>query len=223
MDMVLEFKDLYRSLDQRRFFVRESGSLEAGQILSVKGASGSGKSTLLRMLARTIKAESGDVYWRGRHWFSIAPGAWRCGVHYVAQKPVMFGGTVEDNFRLPFTLREMKEHTSFSPSLCAQYMRNLGLPGELLKQPAQTLSGGEAARVALIRALMIEPEVLLLDEPGAYLDSNSRTLLVNLLADWVQSKAGRAIVMVSHNDDNLDILNNVSTLHMGASRGVQND
>ncbi len=223
MDMVLEFKDLYRSLDQRRFFVRESGSLEAGQILSVKGASGSGKSTLLRMLARTIKTESGDVYWRGRHWFSIAPGAWRCGVHYVAQKPVMFGGTVEDNFRLPFTLREMKEHTSFSPSLCEQYMRNLGLPGELLKQPAQTLSGGEAARVALIRALMIEPEVLLLDEPGAYLDSNSRTLLVNLLADWVQSKAGRAIVMVSHNDDNLDILNNVSTLHMGASRGVQND
>ena len=223
MAVVLEFKDLYRPLDQRRFFVRESASLKAGQILSVKGASGSGKSTLLRMLARIIKAESGDVYWRGRHWFTIAPGTWRCGVHYVAQKPVMFGGTVEENFRLPFTLREIKERAAFSPLLCEQYMQNLGLPLDLLRQPAQTLSGGEAARVALIRALMIEPEVLLLDEPGAYLDSDSRSLLIHLLADWVQSKAERAIVMVSHNDDNLDSLDNISTLYMGASRGAQNE
>lgn len=221
MDMVLEFKDLYRRIDQRSSFIKESGFVQAGQILAVKGPSGSGKSTLLRMLARIISADSGDVYWRGQHWHSISPQTWRRSIHYVSQKPVMLSGTVEDNFRIPFSLGEIKEQASYSPLLGEQYMQALDLPLELLRQPAQTLSGGEAARVALIRALMIEPEVLLLDEPGAYLDSSNRSLLIQFLADWVQNKAGRAMVMVSHNDDHLDQLSNVSTLFMNIKGGTE--
>lgn len=221
MDMVLEFKDLYRRIDQRSSFIKESGFVQAGQILAVKGPSGSGKSTLLRMLARIISADSGDVYWRGQHWHSISPQTWRRSIHYVSQKPVMLNGTVEDNFRIPFSLGEIKEQASYSPLLGEQYMQALDLPLELLRQPAQTLSGGEAARVALIRALMIEPEVLLLDEPGAYLDNSNRSLLIQFLADWVQNKAGRAMVIVSHNDDHLDQLSNVSTLFMNIKGGTE--
>lgn len=211
---VLEFKDLYRSLDNRNLYIRESGSVNAGQVLAVQGPSGSGKSTLLRMLARIVSSEAGDVYWRDKHWYSIAPGTWRGHIHYVSQKPVMFAGTGEDNMRLPFALRALKERASYSPELCQQYMEELELPRELLQQNAQTFSGGEAARIALIRALMIEPEVLLLDEPTAYLDSGSRVKLLNMIGRWVHDKPERAIIMVSHNDNDLGSLDNVVFMHM---------
>lgn len=219
----LEFNDLYRLFDKRSVFVRESGSVEYGQILAIKGPSGSGKSTLLRMLARIIRSESGDVYWEGKHWQTVAPATWRRCIHYVSQKPVMFAGTVEDNLRQPFSLREVKDHSTISESLCRQYMKELDLPLELLQQNAPSLSGGEAARVAFIRALLLEPAVLLLDEPTAYLDAGNRLQLVNLISRWVVEKPGRAVIIVSHNDDELSGLDNVSSLYMSHARGMHDE
>lgn len=223
MHKVLEFNELYRPFDKRSVFVRESGSVESGQILSVKGPSGSGKSTLLRMLARIIRSESGDVYWERKHWQTIAPATWRRSIHYVSQKPVMFAGTVEDNLRQPFSLREIKEHATFSEPLCRQYIEELDLPLELLQQNAPSLSGGEASRVALIRALLLEPAVLLLDEPTAYLDGSNRLQLVNLISRWVIEKPLRAVIIVSHNDDELGGLDNVSSLYMSHARGMRDE
>jgi len=214
MATVLEFKDLSRPIHSGKLLIRESGSINARQILAVKGPSGSGKSTLLRMLARIVSVQSGDVYWQGRHWQSIAPGTWRRNIHYVSQKPIMFEGTGEDNIRLPFTLAELKENTGYSSELCQEYMKELELPSGLLQQNAQTLSGGEAARLALIRALLIEPKVLLLDEPTAYLDGSTRSKLINLISSWVKDKPERAIIIVSHNDEDLNRLNDVFVLHM---------
>lgn len=223
MDKALEFKDLYRPFDSRSVFIRETGSVESGHILAVKGPSGSGKSTLLRMLARIISSASGDVYWEGKHWSSISPATWRRSIHYLSQKPVMFSNTVEENLRLPFSLREIKGYSSFSESLCARYLQEMDLPRELLTQNAQSLSGGEASRAALVRALLLEPAVLLLDEPTACLDSGRRRQVIEAISRWVKEKTGRAVIIVTHNYEELDKLDNVSILEMSSSKGRQNE
>ncbi|MGE5422535.1 MAG: ATP-binding cassette domain-containing protein [Ignavibacteriales bacterium] len=212
MQSVLEFRELYRTMGNHNSFIKESGQVASGCILSVRGASGAGKSTLLRMLARLLMPESGDMYLRGEHWRSIPPEVWRRRAQYLSQKPVMFAGTVEDNFIMPFSIRKTNLENGFSVRDLEVYLNILDLPQEIMSQKAQTLSGGEASRVALIRALLVEPEVLLLDEPTAYLDGESRIKVISLISRWVKERPDRAVIVVSHNQEDLVGLDNVSFL-----------
>lgn len=212
MNRLLEFKDIYRRFDSEDRFLAVSGGVGSGEILAIKGASGTGKSTLLKILARLVKPERGELFYLGKSYREISALEWRRKIHYAAQKPVMFEGTVEDNLRLPFNIKNMP--LSYDESLVLEYMNELLLPASLLQQKAHNLSGGEAARVALIRALLIEPEVLLLDEPTASLDSNSRGKVINLVGNWVGRQAGRAVVLISHQDADLEELKNLSILYL---------
>lgn len=190
-------------MNQEGRYLQVSADLAEGGVLAVKGPSGAGKSTLLRMLARLITSHQGRVFLQGRFWMEISPGEWRCRVHYVAQKPVLLPGSLEDNFHLPFTLASLRNRVSFSRERMNHYMDVLGLGRSMLEQPAQTLSGGEAARAALLRALLIHPQVLLLDEPAAYLDGESRQRVMKLLKDWIEEEGERGIILVSHQDEDL--------------------
>lgn len=191
-----------------------SAELAEGSVLAVKGPSGAGKSTLLRMLARLIVSQQGRVFLKGRHWMEISPGEWRRRVHYVAQKPVLFPGSLEDNFHLPFTLAGLRNSISFSHERLDLYLDELGLSRSMLEQPAQTLSGGEAARAALIRALLIYPQVLLLDEPTAYLDDDSRRQVMAILKNWLNEDGERGIILVSHQEEDLSEMGPVSILNI---------
>ncbi|HWP96829.1 MAG TPA: ATP-binding cassette domain-containing protein [Syntrophomonadaceae bacterium] len=189
-----------------------SAELSAGAVLAVKGPSGVGKSTLMRMLARLIVSEQGQVFLQGHPWMEISPGEWRRRVHYVAQKPVLLPGSLEYNFHLPFTLAGLRNSVSFSQERLDFYMIELGLGRSMLEQPAQTLSGGEAARAALIRALLIHPQVLLLDEPTAYLDDDSHRRVMAVLKYWLVEKEERGIILVSHQNEDLSEVGPVSIL-----------
>lgn len=216
MSDMLMFRELTRPIENRNTLLKESGAVAAGGILALKGPSGAGKSTLLRLLARLIAPRSGDVYLEGVQWREIPVGVWRRRVHYVSQKPVMFVGTVEDNLRLPFTLESTGGKIPFSGSAAEELMDELELPRSLLTQNAQTLSGGEGARIALIRALLVSPAVMLLDEPTAYLDERSRMAVVGLMARWVREQPKRAMIVVSHNDTDLAGLDDFSVLEIGS-------
>jgi len=195
MNCFFAFNNLYRQLTDNRH-IRASGSVEKRAILAITGASGSGKTTLLKMLARLIKPESGEIIYRGNSCYSIPPTEWRKKVHYVPQKPVVFDGTLEENFRIPFAINAVQNRTSFSLQKVLQYMQELQLPVNILSQEAHTISGGEAAKAALIRALLVEPEILLLDEPTAHLDAESRIRVLSLLNKWVGENLERAIIIV---------------------------
>lgn len=220
MENILEFINLYRTLKNRNSFIKASGAVSTGSILSIEGPSGAGKSTLLRILARLIVPEAGDVYLWGQHWYSIPPGIWRRRVHYLSQKPIMLAGTVEDNFRLPFAMKIAKKQGPYTKDKVESYMKALDLPMSFISQKAQTLSGGEASRVALIRALLIDPEVLLLDEPTAYLDRVSRSRVIQLISRWVKEQPRRAVIIVSHNEEDIKNLDNHSVLEISDHKGV---
>jgi putative ABC transport system ATP-binding protein len=199
---LLSFDNLTRQLDDHGRRIVVSGQVGPGQVLFVKGPSGAGKSTLLKVLGRLLAAQSGRVWLQGKPWMDIAAPEWRLKVQYVPQKPILFDGTVQENLLMPFQFKAMSQKTSPSLNQIEGYLDELQLSTGILTQSAKILSGGEAARIALIRALLLEPQVLLLDEPTAYLDEDNRRQLLALLKGWV-AEGQRALVMVSHNEQDL--------------------
>lgn len=209
MTRLLEFNDLQYSVGEKSN-IRISGELREGGILNIAGPSGVGKTTLLRVLAR-LKQARGNVFLSGKNWSEFTPTAWRRSVHYLSQKPAIFDGTVKDNLAKPFELDVIKNGLALNWSLAAEIMEKLSLSAKLLDQDARTLSGGEASRMALVRALLVEPSVLLLDEPLAALDRKSSARVVELVSLWKRQVAGRGVILVSHVGE-FDGLEDLSTL-----------
>ncbi len=199
--------------------VLTSGAVTDGEVLVVRGPSGAGKSTLFRVLARLQPCLSGEVFLKGENWLKIQGTTWRVMVHYLAQKASLFDGTVADNLLKPFETRMIKDKKKFDLNLAKAVMDELLLTPDLWEQDARTLSGGEASRLAFVRALLIDPNVLLLDEPTAALDEKSRKAFYRVLSKWL-IKPNRAALLISHNDD-FKIMNRLSFLDIKAvQKGV---
>jgi putative ABC transport system ATP-binding protein len=214
---LLEFKNLTFAVgtngsNSRR--IEASAALEAGGVLLVRGPSGSGKSTLLRVLARLQECTGGEVMLQGEAWTNFAPNHWRRRVHYLAQRPVVFDGTVSENLIRPFKIAALKNRDKPDNTLIKNKMEHLLLPAGMLEQDARTLSGGETARVALLRALLTGPDVLLLDEPAAALDQNAAGAVMNVLKEWLREAEGRGMLLVSH-DDSCEMLQPAHVLNLG--------
>lgn len=211
------FEKIYRQFDTNRY-LEESAEVEAGSILIVTGPSGSGKSTLLKILARLMKPDSGEVYWHDKNWLAYSPVQWRSEIQFVSQKPIIFPGSIKENLMLPFSLKNNKGK-KVNTELILYYMDKTGLPSQMLSQEAKTLSGGEAARVALIRALITEPDILLLDEPTAFLDNETRIVTLETIDEWVKEQ-NRAAIIVSHQEEDLKHLNYQAILHCPIRKAV---
>lgn len=136
--------------------------LPAGGVTVVIGPSGSGKSTLLRLLNRLEEPTRGTVSLRGRPLRDYDVLALRREVGLLLQVPTPFPGTVLDNLRTP--------SPQLSDDNAAALLERVGLPTSMLSRDARSLSGGEAQRMCLARALTLRPAVLLLDEPTSALD-----------------------------------------------------
>lgn len=178
--------------------VKVSSDLEEGSILVIKGPSGAGKTTLLRILARLLECDKGQVFLQGQNWLSFSPQLWRSKINYLAQKPAVFNGTVLDNLKKPFALKIKKDIFNLHEAING--LRELSLNENLIHQDARTLSGGETARITLLRSVLFKPNILLLDEPFASLDDNSARSVMAFLKRWLENETGRGIVMVTHND-----------------------
>lgn len=197
--MLLAFSDLSYPVGDGNI-INVSSTVNAGETLVVRGPSGAGKSTLLRILSRLQPCTTGEIMLQGRPWQDIPATLWRTKVHYLSQRPVLFPGTVETNLAKPFETLVMKNNNKFNISYAKELMAQLLLPVEMLTQQANTLSGGEAARMAFVRALLVNPPILLLDEPTAPLDDKAKEAFYQVLYKWLQS-GERAAVLVSHNHD----------------------
>ena len=154
---------------------------------AVLGPSGSGKSTLLRLLDRLADPDRGTVRFRGEDVRALDPLALRRRAVLVPQLPAPTPGTVADNVCYGARLRG--EDTD-----PARPLELAGLGPDYAGREASRLSVGEQQRVMLARALALEPEVLLLDEPTAALDPGARGAVEDALAGL----AGMSLVVVTH-------------------------
>jgi ABC-type Fe3+/spermidine/putrescine transport system ATPase subunit len=186
----------------------------AGERLAVLGPNGSGKTTLLRLLAGVTAPTAGTVLIDGVP--TTAGGlALRRRTAYATQRPGLLTTTVRRNVELPLRWRRLPRRRRREAAEAA--LGRLGV-AELAERPAVALSGGEAQRVSLARALALEPELLLLDEPAAGLDADSRAAF---LADAERALDDRAttVVHVSHRaDEALRLADRVAVLVAGAIR-----
>ncbi len=170
-----------------------SVDIPASGVTVIVGPSGSGKSTLLRLLNRLDDPLSGEIRWHGDRLDAIAPQALRRQVATVFQRPPLFPGSVLDNFRVA--------DPGVDTDRALHVMEHVGLDGALLHREASALSGGEAQRMCVARALLTRPRVLLADEPTAALDLDAR-LAIEALARQLADE-GIAVVWVSHDTDQL--------------------
>ena len=172
-----------------------------GDRLGVLGPSGAGKTVLLRAIARLDPLDEGSIRWQGRVVQGEGVPDYRKRVVYLHQRPALLEGTVEDNLRYPFTLRAHRDR-SFDPDRAEDLLARLGRDPGFLAKSSRDLSGGESQLVGLIRAVQLDPAVLLLDEPTASLDPATARAVEGLLDDWLAADPdGRALVWVSHDAD----------------------
>ena len=166
--------------------------LERASVTTLQGASGSGKTTLLRVLGQLVAPDAGEMFLAGTDMMTLAPPAVRRRVALVAQAPAMFAGTVEDNLATGLRL----QGRALPRDQARRLLEQVGLEPAVLDQDARGLSGGEKLRVAVARAMVLHPEVWLLDEPTAALDDDRAELLADLLLALVQE--GAALLAVTH-------------------------
>jgi len=178
-----------------------SFAVHPGDRLAVLGPSGAGKTVLLRALAMLDPLDSGEIRWRGHAVPGGAVPSYRKQVIYLHQRPALLDGNVEDNLRHPFTLRA-HHGTEFDRERVVELLGCLDRDAAFLGKSGRDLSGGEAQIVALLRAVQLDPAVLLLDEPTASLDRATAGAVEGLLDRWLAAgPGGRALVWVGHDRD----------------------
>lgn len=185
-----------------------------GDRIAVVGPSGSGKTLLLRSLALLDPVDEGEIRWKDARIPGHEVPSFRRHASYLSQRPALYPGTVEDNFRLPFMLNVYRGRL-FDRSRILNWLAKLDRDASFLEQSHYDLSGGERQIVALLRSLQLDPSILLLDEPTASLDKNTTYALENILDNWINEVKARAAVWVSHDLDQIRRVTN-KQFHMHA-------
>lgn len=169
--------------------------IPASQMTVLAGPSGSGKTSLLRLLNRLDDPTDGDIMYRGHPIDAYDVTTLRRRVGFVFQKPILFPGTVSDNLREAadiMALAEDARRDAFARVLdLAEVDESLG------ERNGSELSVGQQQRVTIARALLSQPETLLLDEPTSALDPDTSSALLRTIAGLVRDQ-GLTVVLSTH-------------------------
>lgn len=195
MSSKLETENLTRVVDGERIVDSVSVRIPGAEVAAVIGPSGAGKSSFLRLLNRLDEPTEGTVYLDGRDYRDIDPLTLRRRVGFVPQAPALLSGTVADNVTVGDRLR----NEPVDDERVDRLLERVGLGG-YRDESVDDLSGGEQQRVAITRTLYVEPEVVLLDEPTAHLDSGTEAQIEELLGELIRED-GLTCVVVTHDTD----------------------
>ena len=189
-------------------------TVQSGETVAILGASGSGKSTLLSLMAGLDTPTSGDVVLAGQSLFDMSEddrAAWRGQqLGFVFQNFQLMGHlTALENVMLPLELAGLKDAAKRAKDILNQ----VGLAARLNHFP-KVLSGGEQQRVALARAFVVEPKLLLADEPTGSLDAQTGESIMNLMLALNQAR-GTTLILVTHDQKLAQRCNRTLTLQAG--------
>jgi len=212
---VLALRDVRRRYSSGYALDVPSLDVIAGEVLSVIGPNGSGKSTLLRILGLLERPDEGRVLFGGQAVDAREALAERRRMATVFQEPLLADASVRDNAGLGLRFRGMP--AAEATARATRWLERLGVAG-LAARAARTLSGGEARRVALARALVLEPEVLLLDEPFSSLDAPTRAALVTDLGAILRADRVTTVLVTHERGEAQALADRVGVLMDGRLR-----
>ncbi|TYB33541.1 MAG: ATP-binding cassette domain-containing protein [Flexistipes sinusarabici] len=182
---------------QHKFILQNlSYIFESGKTYAIFGKSGAGKSTLLKALCG-LTAYVGEIYLNNENISEIKPQILRKKVQYLHQEAVLFHGTVMDNLKMLSRLRYNSELT-IDKSVTLSLFEKLALDESYLEKDTKKLSGGEKQRIAIVRAVLMNPFFLLMDEPTSALDIGNESKVLALTGEL---KKNMGIIIVTHSSD----------------------
>ncbi len=168
-------------------------SIKKGEIFCILGENGSGKTTFLSILSLLVKPDSGEILMMGKRVEGIKEG--RNNVTMVFQRPVLFSGSVYENLLLPIKWQKRKLESKKIEFL----MEKFGIHG-IKQKKAKEISGGEAQRVCLVRALLLNPKILILDEPFSSIDPVSSHDIISEVVG-IAKREGMTIIFSTHDPE----------------------
>ena len=195
--ILLAAQDLSCTVSERRLWHDIRLEIGAGERWAVTGPSGSGKTVFLRTLAGLMPRQTGEIRLRGRSFDQMWAPEWRARIVYVPQRPALPEGSVQAALAAPFRFRAHRGR-AFSSEEAGRCLAQVGIAADFLQQDVATLSGGESQVVAVLRALLIQPSILLLDEPTASLDPARAANVEMLVHHWQAAAPDRACIWTSH-------------------------
>jgi putative ABC transport system ATP-binding protein len=199
---LLEARELGRRHPDGKRWLLESVSVQvqAGDRMGLVGPSGAGKTLLLRALAKLDPVDCGEVFWHATPVHHEHVPAFRAQAIYLHQRSALAGETVEAALRQPLELK-IHRGKSFGRNRIVGWLEELGRDGSFLDKKVRDLSGGEVQITALLRAVQLDPLLLLLDEPTSAMDPTTAQSAERLVTRWVGESAQRAFLWVSHDTE----------------------
>lgn len=199
---MLELKNISKSYGTQLILDKISFVAPSNSLVSILGPSGSGKSTLLQIMGLLSDSNSGEILLNQQSYLNQSPSEKEIfrntNIGFVFQFHNLLGEfTVKENIVMPIAIRN-KSIPEATNSLLDEISKSLGISNLLYKYPTH-LSGGEQQRVAVARALITQPAILLADEPTGNLDNKNAEVLYDLFLQ-IKAERGQQIIMVTHNE-----------------------
>jgi len=227
---VVAVEDVHKTFGSHRVLNGVSLSVSRGETLAVLGRSGTGKSVLLRLIIGLVEPDSGSVCIHGQNIAGLTldrMGEIRKKMGFLFQHAALYDSlTVGENVAFPLTHHRREMSKAERADWVGQLLAEVGLEGDLEKMPSD-ISGGMQKRVGLARALALEPEILLLDEPTAGLDPISSGEINDLILK-LQRERQMASIVVTHDlhsaraiADRLALLNEGNVAIEGTFKDLQ--
>jgi len=212
---------LRRKTDSFKAVDGVSFTVPTGKTVGLVGESGSGKTTIGRTLVKLISPTSGKAFWKGKEILSMSEKEFRPlrrKIQYIFQDPfgslnprMTVGKIIGEALEIHFADLDRTQRTDRVESL----LQRVGLKGDMMHRHPHEFSGGQRQRIGIARALAVEPEFLICDEPVSALDVSVQAQIVNLLQD-LQEELGLALLFIAHD---LAVVEHISDFVLVLHRG----
>lgn len=221
MEKALAFEQVHFSYDSSEKVLDDiSLFLPSDSVTAIVGPSGAGKTTVFSLLERFYTPQSGSIFYGGTSIADLSLQEWRQKIGYVSQDNPLMTGTIEDNLRygLPFEVKEQDLWEALEAANVKEFVKALaqGLQTQVGERGIK-LSGGQKQRIAIARALLRDPEILLLDEATASLDSQSEKHVQEALSYLMK---GRTTIIIAHRFSTITGADQIVVLEEGAVTGT---